>query len=251
MFRLNGQVAVVTGGAKGIGKGIVSALLKQEAQVIVLDKDVVAGQALAEQLPITFLELDVTQAKQISCVFSEIIDKFGRIDILASNVGIFPQKSLEEMTEEDWDFIQSVNLKGTFLIVKEALKYMKNQGYGRVVLTSSITGPITGFPGWSHYCATKAGQLGFMRSIALEYAKFGITVNAVQPGNILTEGLLEQGEDYLNQMKATIPTHSLGEPIDIGAAVAFLVSPEARFITGQSLVVDGGQILPESLDAIL
>ncbi|WP_303973611.1 3-oxoacyl-ACP reductase FabG [Streptococcus merionis] len=251
MFRLNGQVAVVTGGAKGIGKGIVSALLKQEAQVIVLDKDVVAGQTLAEQLPITFLELDVTQAKQVSCVFSEIIDKFGRIDILASNVGIFPQKSLEEMTEEDWDFIQSVNLKGTFLIVKEALKYMKNQGYGRVVLTSSITGPITGFPGWSHYGATKAGQLGFMRSIALEYAKFGITVNAVQPGNILTEGLLEQGEDYLNQMKATIPTHSLGEPIDIGAAVAFLVSPEARFITGQSLVVDGGQILPESLDAIL
>ncbi|MDQ0221704.1 3-oxoacyl-ACP reductase FabG [Streptococcus moroccensis] len=251
MFQLKEQIAVVTGGAKGIGKGIVNALLAQEAKVIVLDKDVEAGEALARELPIDFLNLDVTKAEQVSQVFSRIIEAYGRIDILASNVGIFPQKTLENMSEDDWDAIFSVNLKGTFLVVQEALKHMKKQTYGRVVLTSSITGPVTGFPGWSHYGATKAGQLGFMRSIALEYAKFGITVNAVQPGNILTEGLIEQGEDYLKQMKATIPTHTLGEPIDIGAAVAFLASPEARFITGQTLIIDGGQILPESFDAIL
>ena len=126
-----------------------------------------------------------------------------------------------------------------------------NQGYGRVIITSSITGNITGFPGWSHYGASKAAQLGFMRSAALEYARFGITVNAVLPGNILTDGLKAQGEAYLNQMRATIPTHTLGEPKDIGYAAAFLASKEAKYITGQTIIIDGGQILPESPEALL
>ncbi|GHA02781.1 hypothetical protein GCM10007162_18840 [Ignatzschineria ureiclastica] len=128
---------------------------------------------------------------------------------------------------------------------------MKKQGYGRVIITSSITGNITGFPGWSHYGASKAAQLGFMRSAALEYARFGITVNAVLPGNILTDGLKAQGETYLDQMRATIPTHTLGEPKDIGYAAAFLASKEAKYITGQTIIIDGGQILPESPEALL
>ena len=155
------------------------------------------------------------------------------------------------MTEADWDQMQNINLKGTFFVTQAALAYMKKQGYGRVVITASITGPITGYPGWSHYAASKAGQLGFMRSASLEYAKEGITINAVMPGNILTEGLAAQGEEYLGQMTRSIPARKLGKPEDIGYAVCFLASKEASYITGQTIIVDGGQILPESPEAIL
>ena len=136
-------------------------------------------------------------------------------------------------------------------MTQAVLKFMKQQNYGRVIVTSSVTGPNTGYPGWAHYGASKAGQLGFVRSAALEYAKYGITINAVQPGNILTEGLEAQGENYLEGTRKIIPIHELGEPEDIGYAVAFFASKEAKFITGQTLIVDGGQLLPEEPSAIL
>jgi 3-oxoacyl-[acyl-carrier protein] reductase len=119
-----------------------------------------------------------------------------------------------------------------------------------VILTSSITGPITGFPGWTHYGASKAGQLGFMRTAALELAKLRITVNAVLPGNILTEGLIGMGDEYVSSMAASIPLGRLGSVADIGNAALFLASDAAGFITGQSIIVDGGQTLPESLEAL-
>ncbi len=251
MFSLEKQVAMVTGGAKGIGRGIVEALREAGATVIIADIDTTAGNNTAKELGCEFVELDVTQQSLCQARIQEVIAQHGRLDILCSNTGIFPQATIEEMTENDWDIMQSVNVKGTFFIVQAALKAMKNQGYGRVIITSSITGNITGFPGWSHYGASKAAQLGFMRSAALEYARFGITVNAVLPGNILTDGLKAQGEAYLNQMRATIPTHTLGEPKDIGYAAAFLASKEAKYITGQTIIIDGGQILPESPEALL
>ncbi|MBS7824980.1 3-oxoacyl-ACP reductase FabG [Wohlfahrtiimonas chitiniclastica] len=251
MFALTGQIALVTGGAKGIGKGISEALSQAGAHVIIADIDEVAGTESAAIIHGEFIKMDVTDQQAVHQCFDEILKKHGRIDIVCSNTGIFPQATLDEMTEQDWDLMQSVNVKGMFFVVQCALKAMEKQQYGRVVITSSITGAITGFPGWSHYGASKAAQLGFMRSAALEYARFGITVNAVMPGNILTEGLAAQGETYLNQMKATIPTHTLGEPKDIGYAAAFLASKEAKFITGQTIIVDGGQILPESPEALL
>ncbi|PWD85182.1 3-oxoacyl-ACP reductase FabG [Ignatzschineria cameli] len=251
MFSLNKQIAIVTGGAKGIGRGIVEALIEAEATVIIADIDTTAGRKTAQELDCDFVELDVTDQSLCQTRIKEVIEKYGRLDILCSNTGIFPQATIEEMTEKEWDFMQEVNVKGTFFIVQAALNAMKQQGYGRVIITSSITGNITGFPGWSHYGASKAAQLGFMRSAALEYARFGITVNAVLPGNILTEGLKAQGETYLNQMRATIPTHTLGEPKDIGYAAAFLASKEAKYITGQTIIIDGGQILPESPEALL
>lgn len=251
MFALTGQIALVTGGAKGIGKGISEALSQAGAYVIIADIDEVAGTESAQSIHGEFIKMDVTDQQAVHQCFDEILKKHGRIDIVCSNTGIFPQATLDEMTEQDWDLMQSVNVKGMFFVVQRALKTMEKQQYGRVVITSSITGAITGFPGWSHYGASKAAQLGFMRSAALEYARFGITVNAVMPGNILTEGLAAQGETYLNQMKATIPTHTLGEPKDIGYAAAFLASKEAKFITGQTIIVDGGQILPESPEALL
>ena len=219
--------------------------------MIIADIDQESGTQTAQALGCEFVELDVTNQTLCQTCINEIIEKHGRLDILCSNTGIFPQATIEEMTEKDWDFMQAVNVKGTFFVVQAALKAMKNQGSGRVVITSSITGNITGFPGWSHYGASKAAQLGFMRSAALEYARFGITVNAVLPGNILTDGLKAQGETYLNQMRATIPTHTLGDPKDIGYAAAFLASKEAKYITGQTIIIDGGQILPESPEALL
>jgi 3-oxoacyl-[acyl-carrier protein] reductase len=127
---------------------------------------------------------------------------------------------------------------------------LEASGHGRVVVTSSITGPITGFPGWSHYGASKAGQLGFLRTVAIEMAPRQVTINAVMPGNIATEGLADMGEDYISGMEAAIPQHRLGSVEDIGYAALFLASDEAGYITGQTLVVDGGQVLPESPDAL-
>lgn len=250
MISLSQHIALVTGGANGIGKGIAEALAKAGATVIIGDIDEVNGQQTSQTIQGQFYKLDVTNKKNIDAVVEAIVAEHGKIDILASNTGVYPQIEIEELTEADWDNIQNINLKGTFLVTQAVLKQMKQQNYGRVILTSSVTGPITGYPGWAHYGATKAGQLGYMRSAALEYAKYGITINAVQPGNVLTEGLEAQGEAYLEGTRNIIPTHELGEPADIGYAVAFFAAPEAKFITGQSLVIDGGQILPEEPDAI-
>ena len=251
MFELHHRTALVTGGAKGIGKGIAATLREAGAQVLIADIDETTGSQTATELGAHFVPLDVRS--QASCVAAvhAAVQQFGRLDILCSNTGIFPNTPLESMTEADWDATHNVNLKGLFFIVQAALKVMQAQQYGRVVLTSSITGPVTGFPGWAHYGASKAGQLGFMRSAALEYARLGITINAVMPGNILTEGLQAQGEAYLAQMRAAIPTHTLGTPRDIGTAACFLASDEAAYITGQTLIIDGGQVLPESPEALL
>lgn len=251
MFALTGQVALVTGGAKGIGKGIVQTLCKAGAQVIIGDIDQQQGESTAKEIGCFFKTLDVTSREGCRDVVAAVIKDFTKLDILCSNTGIFPQAKLAEMTEAQWDQTHNVNLKGTFFVVQAALAAMRKNGYGRIVITSSITGAITGYPGWSHYGASKAGQLGFMRSAALECAREGITVNAVMPGNILTEGLAAQGEAYLEEMKRSIPTHSLGKPEDIGHAVCFLASKEAGFITGQTIIIDGGQILPESPEALL
>ena len=251
LFSLQGQTALVTGGAKGIGKGIVSVLRQAGANVVIADIDREQGQATAKELGAHYQHTDVRVQQSCQDAVAAVVERFGALDILCSNTGIFPQKKLADMTEADWDQTHGINLKGTFLMVQAALAAMQPRGYGRIVITSSITGPVTGFPGWSHYGASKAGQLGFMRSAALEYARFGITINAVMPGNVLSEGLIAQGEEYLNQMRAAVPTHTLGTPQDIGYAACFLASREAAYITGQTIIIDGGQILPESAEALL
>ncbi|MBA2781006.1 3-oxoacyl-ACP reductase FabG [Billgrantia kenyensis] len=250
MFSLENQVALVTGAAKGIGKGIASVLVLAGAKVIIADIDEQAGKATAEALGAEFERLDVSDQASCQAAVQAVLDRHERLDILCSNTGIFPQATLDSMSEADWEQVMAVNLRGTFFMVQAALPAMRARRYGRIVITSSITGPITGFPGWAHYGASKAGQLGFMRSAALECARDGITINAVMPGNVLTEGLKAQGEEYLRQMAESVPAKILGEPEDIGHAACFLASPEARYITGQTLVVDGGQVLPESFEAV-
>ena len=148
------------------------------------------------------------------------------------------------------DKVFGTNVKGTMFSVQACMPALEKSGRGRVILTSSITGPVTGFPGWSHYGASKAAQLGFMRTAAMELAPKGITVNAVLPGNIATEGLAEMGPEYRAAMEATVPLHRLGEVEDIGNAALFFATKEAAYVTGQALIIDGGQILPESLSAL-
>ena len=251
MFSLKDQIAIVTGGANGIGKGIAAVLVKAGAQVVIADIDTQTGQQVADELGATFMALDVTDQAACQGVVNAVVERFGRLDVLCSNTGIFPQASLDTMTIENWEQMMNVNLRSTFFMVQAVLPSMRQRSYGRIVITSSITGAVTGYPGWSHYAASKAGQLGFMRSAALECAREGITINAVMPGNIRTAGLEAQGEAYLKEMADSIPVKSLGEPEDIGHAACFLASKEARFITGQTIIVDGGQILPESFEAIL
>lgn len=251
MFDLKDKIALVTGGANGIGQGIVKSLAKAGAKVMICDIDEEGGKKTAQETGGEFHKLDVTDQDNINQTVQKILDQHGRIDILAANTGIYPEVTIEDMTVDDWEKIQNINLKGLFFVAKPVLKVMKEQNYGRVILISSITGDITGYPGGSIYGATKAAILGFMRSAALEYAKYGVTVNSIQPGMIATEGLKKQLGVLSDKGAAVVPMKKLGDPEDIGVTACFFASEEAKYITGQSLVVDGGQILPETPDVIL
>jgi 3-oxoacyl-[acyl-carrier protein] reductase len=174
----------------------------------------------------------------------------GGLDVMCANAGAFPQTKIVDMDVDEWDGVMAVNLRSSFLCVKAAIPHFDKAGKGRVILTSSITGPVTGYPGWSHYGASKSGQLGFLKTAAMELARYNTTINAVMPGNIYTEGLQDLGQEYLDTMAASIPLKRLGSIEDIGNAALFFASDEAGYITGQQIIVDGGQILPESLESI-
>lgn len=246
---------IVTGGSKGIGRGIAECFARAGANVLITARDQkVLDDAVAAmtdlQGDVRGFAADVTSKAGCKEMAAAAVDFHGGIDILCANAGIFPSSRLADMSEEDLETVLATNLKGTVFAVQAGLEALAASGRGRVVVTSSITGPLTGFPGWSHYGASKAGQLGFIRTAAMELAQQGITINAVLPGNVLTEGLDDLGQDYLNQMAATVPQGRLGGVEDIGNAALFFATEEAGYITGQHLVIDGGQVLPESLMAL-
>ena len=256
MFDLTNKNVIVTGATKGIGYGIAAVFATAGANVAVAARSLhdldtaVAGLDGLGSGKIIGVAVDVADPGSCQAMAQAAVDAFGGIDVLCANAGIFPEAPLATMTPDDLATVLDVNVKGTVYSVQACLDALTRSGAGRVILTSSITGPVTGFPGWSHYGASKAAQLGFMRTAAIELAPKHITVNAILPGNILTEGLQEMGEDYIAGMARAIPAGTLGTPEDIGHLAAFLASDEARYLTGQSIVVDGGQILPESLDAV-
>jgi 3-oxoacyl-[acyl-carrier protein] reductase len=248
-----GRAVVVTGGTRGIGKGIASVFARNGARVLITGRDSDAARAAAAELPgdVSFVQADVASREDCRRMAGIAQERLGGIDVLCANAGIFPEGRLEDLTEEDLDQVLGTNLKGTVFSVQACLPALERSGRGRVILTSSITGPITGYPGWTHYGASKAGQLGFMRTAAIELAPGNITVNAILPGNIVTEGLADLGEDYASSMAASIPLRRLGSVDDIGYAALFLATEEAGYITGQTIVIDGGQVLPETLEAVL
>jgi 3-oxoacyl-[acyl-carrier protein] reductase len=256
MFSLAGKSVLVTGGTKGIGRGIASVFATAGAHVAVAARsraDIDAAVAALDGLgtgKVIGVAADVSNRDSCTAMAEAVVGAFGGLDVLCANAGIFPEAPLRTMTPDQLAEVLDVNVKGNIYSVQACLDALIASGRGRIVLTSSITGPITGFPGWSHYGASKAAQLGFMRTAAIELAPHRITVNAVLPGNILTEGLADLGDDYLAGMARAIPAGSLGAPEDIGYAAAFLASDEASYITGQAIAVDGGQVLPESPDAV-
>ena len=251
-----GRSAIVTGATKGIGKGIARVLVSAGANVLITGRNEQDAEATVAELAalgagrVVYSLGDVADPEACARMAAAAVAAHGGIDILCANAGIFPDAKLTSMSEADMDRVLDTNIKGTLLSVQACIPELAKSGRGRVILTSSITGPITGYPGWSHYGASKAAQLGFMRTAAIELAPMAITVNAVLPGNVITEGRADLGEDYMRSMEMSIPQRRLGSVADIGNAALFFATDEAAYITGQALVVDGGQILPESLAAL-
>ena len=244
-------VVLITGASKGIGKGIAKVFASEGYTVVLAARNTddlaqVCTELRENGAQVYFHYCDVCNPEDARALVNYAIQNHGAIDILCHNAGIYPEERLETMDLSSWQRVIDVNLTGTFNMVKACLHTMKAQNRGKIVVTSSISGPVTGLPGLSHYTASKGGVEGFIKTAAIELAKYNIQINSVQPGNILTEGLAELGETYLSDMTRAIPAGTLGTPEDIGHAVFFLSSDRANFITGQSLVVDGGQVLPES-----
>ncbi|MBI2650868.1 glucose 1-dehydrogenase [Candidatus Woesearchaeota archaeon] len=238
MKRLEGKVAIVTGSDRGIGKGIAIAFAKEGCNVVISDHkgDKPSKDAVNEIKKLgsstIFVKADVSKAKDMENLVKKAVQKFGKIDIMVNNAGILVSGTVLELTEKDWEKQMSVNLKGVFLGTKYAVAQMKRQGKAGIV----------GFPGISAYCASKGGVTEFTREVALDHAKDGITVNAINPGVIVTDmtkAMLNDKESSKALLENT-PIGRFGQPEDIGNAAVFLALDASSFITGHNLVVDGG-----------
>ncbi|MDP1884614.1 MAG: SDR family NAD(P)-dependent oxidoreductase [Candidatus Moranbacteria bacterium] len=243
---LENKTAIVTGARRGIGKGIALALAKEGCNVVVSDIDEKDCEAVAEEArklgpKALAVRCDVSKKEDVEKLFAKAVEEFGQLDILVNNAGIFPFVPFAEMKEEDWDKVMDVNLKSIFLCSKEAAKILPEGG--RIVNISSIAA-FVGFEGLVHYCATKGAINSMIRALALELAPKKITVNAVAPGAIDTPGAGETStEESKKQTIAMIPLSRMGQPEDIANAVVFLASGKAGYITGQTIIVDGGWTL--------
>jgi 3-oxoacyl-[acyl-carrier protein] reductase len=247
-----GKSVIVTGGSKGIGRGIATVFARQGAKVTITARGEEALKLATAEIEgdVRYELCDVSDWTSVQSMVANVARTQGGLDVICANAGAFPQTKIIDMDPEEWDDVMATNLRSSFLCVKAVIPHFEKAGKGRVVLTSSITGAITGFPGWSHYGASKSGQLGFLKTAAMELSRYNTTINAVMPGNIYTEGLQNLGQEYLDTMAASIPLKRLGDVEDIGNAALFFASDEAAYITGQQIVVDGGQIIPESLEAL-
>lgn len=241
---LSDKIAIVTGGAMGIGFGTAERLAKSGAKVLIADMNEEVAEESADKLSgsgfeVKSVRVDVSNKADVDKMIETAISGFGKIDILVNNAGIYPFKPFLEMTEEDWDKIMAVNLKGMFLCTQAAA--LKMADGSKIVDISSIAGSV-GFAGLAHYCATKGGINASIRAIAVELAPKKINVNAVAPGAIETPGA-KMDETMKNQTVSAIPWARMGKPEDIANMVTFLASDKADYITGQTFIVDGGWTL--------
>jgi 2-deoxy-D-gluconate 3-dehydrogenase len=262
LFDLKGRTAIVTGAALGIGREIANLLGEYGAQVALVDVNVKDGQAAEKELQkaghdAVFIKADISQVAEIERTVSSVVKRYGRLDILVNNAGIFPFSSMLETSEELWDKVMAINLKGTFFFSQKAAKSMVDSGKGgRIINIASIdayhpTGNLV------HYDTSKGGVVMMTKSMAYELAKYGIVVNGVAPGGIATPGAAQSAETMMKALKlnpedyarmtsgftARIPMGRQGEPADIAAAVLFLASDAASYITGETIIVDGGYLL--------
>jgi len=246
--KVDGKVAVVTGSDRGIGKGIALCLAKEGCKVVInAHKDSPEGKKTVQEIKklgsdALFVVADVSREKDVENLVRQAVEKFGKLDIMVNNAGILVFGTVDQLTEEQWDRQMSVNLKGVFFGMKHAIIQMKRQGKGgRIINISSIAG-LGGFPGISAYCASKGGVTELTREAALDVAKEGITVNAIDPGVIqtdMTAGMLKDKKTSASLLGNT-PVGRVGIPEDIGNAAVFLALDASSFITGHNLVVDGG-----------
>jgi 3-oxoacyl-[acyl-carrier protein] reductase len=242
---LSGKVALVTGSGRGIGKAVAQRL--SEAGAIIVINDVSdAAEATAQEIQASgkqslFVKGNISLSADVNQMMDKITSTFGRLDILVNNAGISRDQLTVRMTDEEWDAVLNVNLKGVFFCTRSALKLMMKQRWGRIINISSIVG-ITGNPGQVNYSAAKAGIIGITRTVAREMASRQITVNAIAPGFIETEMTQKLPDKVKEEYNKRIPVGYFGSPRDVAEAVAFFASEEARYITGQVLCVDGGMI---------
>lgn len=248
MSNLKGKVALVTGGGRGIGRAIGVKLAKAGAKVIICfsGNEASANETVAMckeyETEAVAIKANVTDSQEVEKLFEYIKENYGRIDILVNNAGITRDTLIIKMSEEDFEDVIDTNLKGTFLCTKQAVKMMLSQRSGKIVNISSIVG-LGGNAGQANYAASKAGVIGFSKSIAKEVGKRGITVNVVAPGFIDTDMTKKLPENLIKQYEESITLKRLGKPEDVANAVAFLVSEEADYITGNVVCVDGGMAM--------
>jgi len=244
MADMSGQVALVTGGIRGIGRAISERLANRGVKVA-------AGYSGNKEAAQTFLEEhpdgsvhqgNIGSQEDCQRVINEVLDTHGRLDILVNNAGITADKTVRKMTTEDWDRVVQVNLSGAFYLSRAILQHMLDRGYGRIINISSIIGE-SGNIGQANYAAAKAGLFGLTMSLAQETARKGITVNDVAPGYISTEMVAAVPKEALDKVVAKIPVGRLGEPDEVARVVEFLADPDSGFITGQIFSVNGGQYM--------
>jgi 2-deoxy-D-gluconate 3-dehydrogenase len=248
ILRLDGKTAIVTGGAKGIGRGIAERLAEAGATVVISDIDESSGTQAAEEIGAEFHVADMASEPDLQRLVNQTSELHGTVDILVNNAGIYPFKPALEMTAEEWDRVQAVNLRGLFLLSREFARAVAQRGGGGAIVNiGSIDSLHPSSVGLAAYDASKGGVLMFTRNFALEVAPLGIRVNMIAPGGIATEGVAEaQGgmpEELLNEFLARVPLGRWGEPDDIAMMVLVLVTPLSAYVTGSVFVVDGGRLL--------
>ena len=243
-MKLAGKVALVTGGAQGIGKAVALLLARNGADIVVSDINFEKAEETAKEVQALgrkalATKVDVATFGDVEKMVEAILTQFGKVDILVNNAGIARDKLILRMTEEDWDAVLNINLKGTFNCTKAVVRHMSKQKSGKIVNIASVVGEM-GNAGQGNYAASKAGVIGFTKTIAREFAQRGINVNAIAPGYIETPMTDALPDKVKEELKRLIPLDRLGKPEDVAEAVLFLVSESANYITGQVLNVNGG-----------